>query len=319
MKIKVDIFSGFLGAGKTTLIKKLISEGLYREKVVVIENEFGKVGIDGRLLKEANIEVKEVNAGCICCSIAGDFKKVLKEAALNYKPQRIIIEPSGVAKLSEVIAACRAIELKDIFEINMIITVADVIRFESYSANFGEFYRNQIINSKTVVLSRTQEVSTDKLLKVKEIIHKLNEKAAIVTTPWDKLYGDRIIKVAEEKRKTSLIDEVNLIKAPAGSQAVRLVKEKRNDEVFETLGWETPKKFNFNLLKEGLEKINKSRSCGNILRVKGIVQGYDDGWMQFDYVPGEIKMKKTSPDYCGRLCVIGVNLNKDNIRRLFDL
>lgn len=319
MKIKIDIISGFLGAGKTTLIKKLINEGLYKENIVVIENEFGKVGIDGKLLKQANINVKEVNAGCICCSITGDFKKSLKDAAERFKPQRIIIEPSGVAKLSEVIAAIRAPELRDLFEINMVITVVDVLRFESYSANFGEFYKNQIINSKAIVLSRTQEISTDKLLKIKDIICKLNEKAPVVTTPWDKLSGYNIIKTAEQKRRIPLAEEINLIKAPLGSQVVRLTKGKRSDEVFETIGWETPKKFNFTSLKEKLDKITNSKSYGNVLRAKGIIQGYDDNWIQFDYVPGEIKMIKTSPDYCGRLCVIGINLNRENIRRLFDL
>lgn len=318
MKTKVDIFSGFLGAGKTTLIKKLISEGLYRENMVIIENEFGEVGIDGKILKGANIEVKEVNAGCICCSISGDFKKALRDVVEKYNPQRIIIEPSGIAKLSEIITACSTMELRSLLELNMIITIVDVMRFDAYSLNFGEFYKNQVMNCKTVVLSRTQNVTTDKLLSVKESIQKLNSSAVIVTTPWEMLSGDKIIRACEHNHKPHL-EEVNLLRRPTGEVTVRSTNNHSGNEVFQSIGWETPKKFNSRALRERLDKTNNSKIYGTILRAKGIVQADNDEWLQFDYVPGEFEMRKTPPDYSGRFCIIGVNLNKEKLKRLFDV
>ncbi|MCM8711364.1 GTP-binding protein [Clostridium sp. SYSU_GA19001] len=319
MKVKVDIFSGFLGAGKTTLIKKLISEDLYKEKVIVIENEFGEAGIDGSILKKTNIEVKEVNAGCICCSISGDFKRALKEAAYKYNPDRIIIEPSGVAKLSEVMAACSSLELRSFLELNMIITVADVLKFEIYSRNFGEFYKNQIINAKTIVLSRTQNASIDKISQIKDYIYNLNAKAVVVTTPWDKLSSKRIIELAQSAEKMKLQEEVNLIRKPIGSTNLKTLKAHRGDEIFQTIGWETPKKFQYKALQDKLNKINDCREYGDVLRAKGIVEIENNEWIQFDYVPGEFEARKTTPDYSGRICVIGVNLNKQNLNKLFGL
>jgi G3E family GTPase len=318
LKVKVDIFSGFLGAGKTTLIKKLISESLYKENVVIIENEFGEIGIDGSILKSTNIEVKEINSGCICCSIAGDFKKAVKEVIDKYKPERIIIEPTGVAKLSEILAVFKDSELKNLMELNMVVTVVDVLKFDVYAANFGEFYKNQIMNSKTIILSRTQNTSEEKLKSVKEKIEKLNSKAFVVTTPWDKLSGRRIVELNEGSAKVSLQQEVNLIKRPASGLALKANKGHAGNEIFETWSYETPKKFNTKALVSLLNKMNDN-NCGNILRAKGIVQADDGEWMQFDYVPGEFEMRKTMPDYSGRLCVIGVNLNKDHLRKIFSL
>lgn len=316
MKVKIDVFSGFLGAGKTTLIKKLINESFYKEKVVVIENEFGEIGIDGSILKDTNIEVKEINAGCICCSIAGDFKKAVKEVIDRYKPERIIIEPSGVAKLSEIISVCNNSELKSSVELNMVTTVIDVLKYDMYIKNFGEFYKNQIMNAKTIVLSRTQNSTVEKLNEIKEKINGLNSKAFVVTTSWDKLSGKRI---AELNEKISLQNEVNLIKRTQGNVGLRIDKGHSGNEVFETLGFETPKKFNSKILKNILDKANDNKAYGTILRAKGIVQIESDEWMQFDYVPGEIEIRKTNPDYSGRLCIIGINLNKDNLKKLFNL
>jgi G3E family GTPase len=318
MKAKVDVFSGFLGAGKTTLIKKLINESLYKEKVVVIENEFGEIGIDGSILKSANIEVKEINAGCICCNISGDFKKAVKEVIEKYRPERIIIEPTGVAKLSDLLAACNSSELKNLLQLNMVVTVVDVLKYDMYSANFGEFYRNQIMSSRIIVLSRTQVADADKINNIKEKIEKLNNKASIVTTPWEKLTAQRIVELNENSSKLSLQNEVNLIKRSLGSASLRAGSNHSGNEVFETWSYETPKKFNTKSLVSLLTKIN-SNNCGNVLRAKGIVQGDNDEWMQFDYVPGEFEMKKTAPDYSGRLCVIGVNLNKEKLKKLFSL
>ncbi|MCM0649329.1 GTP-binding protein [Clostridium swellfunianum] len=318
MRAKVDIFSGFLGAGKTTLIKKLISESLYKEKVVIIENEFGEIGIDGSILKSTNIEVKEINAGCICCNISGDFKKAVKEVVAKYSPERIIIEPTGVAKLSDLLTACSSIELKSIIELNMVVTVVDVLKYDMYLANFGEFYRNQIMSSSIIVLSRTQNLEADKIESIKEKVEKLNNKACIVTTPWNKLAAQRIVELNHNNTKLSLQNEVNLIRRSLGTASMKSVKNHAGNEIFETWSYETPRRFSEKALVNLLKKIDSS-SFGNILRAKGIVQGDNDEWMQFDYVPGEFEMRKTSPDYSGRLCVIGTNLNRENLKKVFSL
>jgi G3E family GTPase len=297
----------------------LISESLYNEKVVVIENEFGEIGIDGSILKSANIEVKEINAGCICCNISGDFKKAVKEVIDKYSPERIIIEPTGVAKLSDLLNACSSAELKNLLELNMVVTVVDVLKYDMYSANFGEFYRNQIMSSRIIVLSRTQNADIDKINSIKEKIEKLNNKACIVTTPWDKLSAKRIVELNENNTKLSLKSEVNLIKRSLGSASLKAVSNHSGNEIFETWSYETPKKFNAKSLINLLSKINSGNNCGNVLRAKGIVQADNDEWMQFDFVPGEFEMRKTNPDYSGRLCVIGVNLNKEHLKRLFSL
>jgi G3E family GTPase len=317
LKTKVDIFSGFLGAGKTTLIKKLISEGLYREKVVIIENEFGEVPIDGALLKETKLQVKEISAGCICCSIAGDFKKAVNEVIESYSPERIIIEPSGVGKLSEIISVIEAVDMRSKLELDMVITVVDVIRFNMYVNNFGEFYKNQIINAKTIVLSRTQGFGEDKLLNIQGEINRINSKVNIVTTPWEKLSGKKIVELS--KKKLSVNEEVNLIKRPGFGAAMRASKDIGNKEIFETYGLETPKKFNLNSLKNNVGNINEKNMYGNILSAKGIVQIDSGEWIQFDFVPGEFQARKTSPDYSGRLCIIGTELNKENLKKLFSL
>lgn len=320
MSIKVDIFSGFLGAGKTMLIKKLISESLSNEKIVIIENEFGEVGIDGTILRKCSIQVEEINSGCICCSIVGDFKNAILEVINKYNPRRIIIEPSGVGKLSEIISVCKEKELKDRMKINMVITVVDVLKYNMYISNFSEFYSDQIINAKTIILSRTQKASTDSIEKVTMAIRKLNTKANIITTSWDKLSGERIIEAAEKNLRGSLEGEVNLLKKPTGNLSYKIQNRLTNhyaNEVFETWGVETPKRFCKGNLQNILSRLQDSRVYGTVLRAKGIVQTEEEEWMQFDYVPEEIQIKNTKPDYSGRLCIIGSNLNRNNIKKLF--
>jgi Putative GTPases (G3E family) len=320
MRVKVDIFSGFLGAGKTMLIKKLISENLKNESIAIIENEFGEVGIDGTILRKSNIEVKEINAGCICCTIAGDFKKAILEVINKFNPKRIIIEPSGVGKLSEILSVCKDKELKDKIEINMIITVVDVLKYDMYISNFAEFYSNQIINAKTVILSRTQKSSSNITEKVTTAIRQLNNKANIITTPWDKLNAERIIAAAEQNLKNSLEGEVNLLKKSTSNSSFKLKTRTNNhyaNEVFETWGVETAKRFCKLSLENILNRLQDSKLYGTVLRAKGIIQTGEEEWMQFDYVPEEIQMKNTKPDYSGRLCIIGNNLNRNNIKNLF--
>ena len=194
---KIDIISGFLGAGKTTLIKKLIEEALKGEKVVLIENEFGEIGIDGGFLKESGIQINEMNSGCICCSLVGDFNTALKDVLSQYEPDRIIIEPSGVGKLSDVIKAVQKVADGDNVVLNSHITVADAKRAKIYLKNFGEFYKNQVEFASAIILSRTQDVKEDKLEKAIELIRSLNDKSPIVTTPWDDLTGAQLLEVIE--------------------------------------------------------------------------------------------------------------------------
>lgn len=202
---KIDIFSGFLGAGKTTLIKKLIKEGYKNEKLVLIENEFGEIGIDGGFLKEAGIQINEMNSGCICCSLVGDFREALSKVLDEYNPDRIIIEPSGVGKLSDVINAVKQV-VNDNVQLNSFITVADASKVKVYMKNFGEFYNNQIENAGTIILSRTQNITADKLNKALELIKEHNTKAAIVTTPWDELTGEQILSATEGKALLTVDD-----------------------------------------------------------------------------------------------------------------
>ncbi len=202
---KIDIFSGFLGAGKTTLIKKLIQEGYKNEQLVLIENEFGEIGIDGGFLKEAGIQINEMNSGCICCSLVGDFREALQKVLDQYHPDRIIIEPSGVGKLSDVINAVKAVQTDDV-RLNSFITVADASKCKIYMKNFGEFYNNQIENASTIILSRTQNVSDEKLDAVLTLIKEHNTKATIVTTPWDELTGEQILSATEGKALLTVED-----------------------------------------------------------------------------------------------------------------
>ena len=195
--IKVDIFSGFLGAGKTTLIKKLIKEVFAGQQIVLIENEFGEIGIDGGFLRDAGINITEMNSGCICCSLVGDFGKALKKVADEYHPDRIIIEPSGVGKLSDVRRAVEDASKEAGLEINALVTVADAYKIKMYMKNFGEFYNNQIENAGAVILSRTQKLSQEKQLQAAELIREKNPKAVVITTPWDDITGGQILKAIE--------------------------------------------------------------------------------------------------------------------------
>ena len=216
---RIDIVSGFLGAGKTTLIKKLLSEALNGQKVVLIENEFGEIGIDGGFLKEAGIEIKEMNSGCICCSLVGDFGTSLQEVMKTYSPERILIEPSGVGKLSDVMKAVQDVDMGEDVQLNSAVAVVDASKAKMYIKNFGEFFINQIEHAGTIILSRTQNISEEKLNKAIELIREHNAKATIITTPWDKLEGikqelneaTRLQKmICKEVTSTSLVKQETL-------------------------------------------------------------------------------------------------------------
>ena len=217
---KIDIISGFLGAGKTTLIKKLLKEALNGQKVVLIENEFGEIGIDGGFLKDAGIQITEMNSGCICCSLVGDFGAALKKVVEEYHPDRIIIEPSGVGKLSDVIAAVMNVAGEIDLNLNSFVTVADATKCKMYMKNFGEFYNNQVESANTIILSRTQGMKEEKLSQAVSLIQEKNEKARIITTPWDELTGEQILEVMEQGH--SLAEELM-------EEAVKLHEEEEHE------------------------------------------------------------------------------------------
>ncbi|EPR12290.1 CobW family GTP-binding protein [Ruminiclostridium papyrosolvens] len=307
MAVKIDIVSGFLGAGKTTLIKKLLKEKLASEKVVIIENEFGEIGIDGGILRDSGIEIKEINSGCICCSLVGDFSSALKEVLRKYTPDRIIIEPSGVGKLSGVLEACGKMENQADVAVNMCIAVVDAMKYIIYVNNFGEFFQDQIKNAKTVILSRTQTMGKEKLSKVVNDIQKRNPEANIVTTDWSELKGEDIISLAEQG------GVINMGNSPEN----RLHSHTGADKTFQSWGVETPKLYTDEAIRSILKSLSDKSLYGNILRSKGIIPLQKNSWVQFDFVPGEIRIKPCLPDYTGRICVIGEKLNTGELKKLF--
>ena len=382
---KIDIISGFLGAGKTTLIKKLLAEAFPGEKIVLIENEFGEISIDGGFLKETGVQISEMSSGCICCTLVGDFSKALVEVYERFHPDRVLIEPSGVGKLSDVIVAVKGIDAPDM-ELNSYITVADATKVRIYMKNFGEFYNNQIESAGTVILSRTQKLTQEKLEAAVALLREKNPDAAILTTPWDDLDGKTILSAIE---KVSLADEL-LAKMRAEHEAEEAEHEHEHhhehhdhdehehehhhdhdhdehehhhdhdhdehehhhdhdhdehehehhhehdhdehehehehhhhhhhhaDEVFDSWGKETPKAFNQAEIEKILSALDTGE-YGKILRAKGIVNGENGAWLEFDYVPEEWETRPGHPDYTGRLCVIGAELKTDKLSELFGL
>ena len=328
---KITIFSGFLGACKTTLIKKLIKDGFNGEKLVLIENEFGQIGIDGGFLQDAGIEITEMNSGCICCSLVGDFGEALKKVLDEYAPDRILIEPSGVGKLSDVIRAVQNIDSDDIV-LDGFATVADAKKCKVYHKNFGEFFNNQITYASCIILSHTAGLSEEKINECVSLLRECNSSAPIVTTDWDQLTGKQLVDAMTQKN--TLDDEL----------AQLLEEEKHHhhhhedgeechchdhdhdehehhhhhaDDVFTSWGRETPTAYSIDEITNALNALADEEKYGIILRAKGIVAGKDGEWIHFDYVPGTPDVRTGSAGTIGRLCVIGSKINEDAIAELF--
>ncbi len=352
---KIDIFSGFLGAGKTTLIKKLIKEALSGEKVVLIENEFGEIGIDGGFLKDAGIEITEMNSGCICCSLVGDFGEALKKVLDQYAPDRILIEPSGVGKLSDVIkAVAKVAENRGDVTMGAFVTVVDALKCRMYMKNFGEFFNNQIEYASTIILSRTQKTDEDKLAEVVDMIQEHNDKARIITTPWEELTGIQILAAMEQVKSLAeeLLEEEGVCPVCGhhhhhdeehehhhhdGACGCHHHHEEEHehhhdgecgcghhhhhhaDEVFTSWGVETPRKFEKEKLQQILDSLSDSEAYGMILRAKGMVPCTDGTWLYFDMTPGESEVRSGAPEYTGRLCVIGSGIKEDALAALFEV
>ncbi len=381
---KIDIFSGFLGAGKTTLIKKLLEEALDASKVVLIENEFGEIGIDGGFLKEAGVEIKEMNSGCICCSLVGDFGSSLAEVLEKYHPERILIEPSGVGKLSDVMKAVQNVKTDVEVALNSAVVVVDANKCKMYAKNFGEFFLNQIEYAGTIILSRTEDISESKLNTALEIIRAHNQKATIITTPWEDLDGVKILETIENAKDL----EAELMAEVAASHHGEHDHEGHHnhgeydhdheghhnhgehdheehhdheghdheghhhsehdheghdhdhhhehgedctcgchdhhdhhhhhaDEIFTSWGLETPAVYSRAEIETILGKLEDEEMYGAILRAKGMVPAGDGAWINFDYVPEESNVRTGTPEVTGKICVIGSNLNEENLKTLF--
>lgn len=337
---KVDIISGFLGAGKTTFIKKLLSDVWAGEKLVLIENEFGEIGIDGGFLKDAGIEITEMNSGCICCTLVGDFSKALVKVLDEYHPDRVIIEPSGVGKLSDVARAIEAVEKDADIEIDGRITVVDGKKAKMYMKNFGEFFKDQVEHASTIVVSRTQMMTDE---KVEECVHTLREEnaeATIISTPWDELGKEAISHALTKGAEIESLFEDHEDHDHDHDHCDHDHHDHHDhdhdhcdhdhhdhdhdhhhhhhaDDVFTSWGKETVHKYTEEELDYLLKALSETTSYGTILRSKGIIQMTDGSWKQFDLVPEEYEVREGQPDYTGRICVIGTDLKEDDLLKLF--
>ena len=335
---KVDIYSGFLGAGKTTLIKKMIAEGYKGQKLVLIENEFGEIGIDGGFLQDAGINITEMNSGCICCSLVGDFGEALKRVIREYAPDRILIEPSGVGKLSDVIGAVNRVTGENV-TLGYTVAVADAGKVKVYMKNFGEFYNNQVETASTIILSRTDSIPQAKLDAAVNLLREHNSVATVVTTPWDQLTGEQLIAAMEGKASLA----ADLAKMELERLEAEEAEEEHHhhhedgaccchhhhddedghhhhhhhaDEVFTSWGVETVRKFEASAIEAALKALD-SGEYGIILRAKGILPASDGTWIHFDFVPEEHNIRTGPADVTGKLCVIGSKLDEQGIAKLF--
>ena len=315
MSVKVEIFSGFLGAGKTQLIKKLIEEGYYKEKIAIIENEFGEVSIDGAVLKRTNTLVKEINAGCICCQVTGDFKESILDVVENCNVNRLLVEPTGVAKLSDIKKVFIEKELKGIAEVEKAITVVDAEKFDLYLTNFKSFFINQIKNADIIILSRTQNISNEEVRRLQVEINKLNSKAIIMGRQWDNTKSEELIpKVFFSKDKGNVKEKVNFRKSNLNYGNIK--KEKSEENLFESFALKIDRDLSREELLSKFNFIKNSFEFGEIIRAKGIVNT-KNGKEQFDYTLSEINMQKIA--YRGETVIsfIGTNLNKEKIKKFF--
>lgn len=348
---KIDIISGFLGAGKTTLIRKLLEDALKGQQVVLIENEFGEIGIDGGFLKDAGIKIREMNSGCICCSLVGDFGTALKEVVSQYHPDRIIIEPSGVGKLSDVIRAVQRNADGTDLQLNSATTVVDVTKARIYFKNFGEFFKNQVEAASTIILSRmdTDKATPEKVQEALELIRGLNPNATVITTPVEELSGRKLLDTMEGvKIDLSQVEDDDEEEEEGhhhhhdhdGSEHHHDHEEDHDhddhddhcgcghhhhhhhdaDEVFTSWGRETVRKYEKGEMEDILRRLSDpDHPYGIILRAKGMVEGTDGQWIYFDMVPEEADVRGGEPEYTGRICVIGSELKEDRLAELFGL
>ena len=339
--IKINVISGFLGAGKTTLIRKLLTGSLKNEKVVLLENEYGEIGVDGAFMKDVGITVTELNAGCICCTLAGDFQGAIDQLIDTYHPTRILVEPTGVGKLSEILSAIeKAKQRHPDMVVGGSATVVDAGKCRIYAKNFGEFFIDQVKSASTVIFSRTQLLSSDRVEKSMALIKELHPEARIITTPWDEMTPDFMLEVIENGKPLAFApledededehehhhhhdhdehDEHEHHHDHEHHHHHHHEGEHDADEVFQNIGVETAKRYERDEIRAKLEALSDEEEYGRVLRAKGILQDASGAWFQFDYVPGEIDMRDSDADYTGRFCVIGAHLEEKALKELFNV
>ena len=370
---RIDIFSGFLGAGKTTLIRKLIAEGYRGEKLVLIENEFGEIAVDGAFLQDAGVQITEMNSGCICCTLVGDFTKALAQVMADYAPDRILIEPSGVGKLSDV---AHAVERVEGAEIGAKVTVVDAGKCKMYARNFGEFFNDQVASADLIVLSRTDTAADARTAAAVELLKGINPEARMITTPWDALSGAQIREVMEEnvlQRELKELEHEHHHHHHDEDEEHECCHHHHHDEdeehecchhhhhdgdedeehghhhhhhedggecddpdcechhhhdhehhhhadeIFTSWGMETPRKFTEEELRAVLAALQDEAKYGVVLRAKGLVDSGAGDWIYFDYVPGEVDVRRGGAAVIGRFCVIGSRINEQALKELFQV
>ena len=338
---EVDIISGFLGAGKTTFMKKLVAEAFANEKVVIVENEFGEIGIDSGFLKDTGIQVSEINGGCVCCTLVGDFTKNLHEVIRTYHPDRILVEPSGVAKLSDIEVSVLDVGKTEDIKIGALVTIVNALKAKKQMKAFGEFFRDQIEHATAVVLSRTQKMDQDKLEDVVKEIKALNDKAVVITTPWDDLSGKQILDAIMGKDNLEVFElatkhheeeeachhhhhhdhdhDHDEDEHDHDHEGHEHHHHHHADDIFTTWGRETPHKFTKETIENALKTLADSDDYGYIVRSKGIVPAEDGTWIYFDLVDGEYEIRTGDPDVTGKLVVIGTDVKEDKVEELFGL
>ena len=347
---KIDVISGFLGAGKTTFIKRLVEGNKDKGKTIIIENEFGEIGIDGGFLKNSGIEIKEMNSGCICCSLAGDFEASLRELLEKYSPNRVIIEPSGVGKLSDVLKAVSDVEKDLPVESNSAVTVVDVKKCKMYMKNFGEFFNNQIQFANTIILSRTDLADDKKIEEAVALIKGVNPEATIVTTPLDKLSDEKIEEMLSKPidLKSELLEELAKEHEHHHHHHDHDEHEHHHDhdehcehehhhdhhdhcgcghdhhdhhhadDVFDSWGMEQVPAISEDKLKSILDGFADEEKYGVVLRAKGMIKDANsDDWFYFDLVPGENDIRRGDAEYTGKVCVIGAGLKSEELKKCF--
>ncbi len=334
---RLYIISGFLGAGKTTFIQKLLREKVLGERVAIIENEFGEVGIDGGLLKQEGLEIKEISSGCICCSLVGDFTAALKDILKVYKPEKVLIEPSGVGKLSDVLKAChKVVKLQEV-ELGQSIVIVDGLKYKLHSRNFSAFFNDQIGAADHIIVSRSQYMKPEALNELLKDLKKINERATFITTPWEQLTGKAMLAILDEKpisleqellhyfKETSRVEAAaspNSHKIPFslgkkyGFYKEDIAHKEKQHKSFEAWSLETSQIYTKEGLYEKLGQLGDKR-YGEVLRAKGIVEGPKGQWLQFDFIPEEATVQPIANQDSGKLCVIGKGLQRKALEALF--
>ena len=316
---EVEIISGFLGAGKTTWIKKLLSEETNKKKIMLVENEFGQVGVDSGFLQEVGVKITELNSGCICCTLVGDFIEALEKAVKEYQPELILIEPSGVGKLSDIIKAVNHTDRQANIQLLGSVTIVDAKKAKLYLRNFAEFFKDQISYANVIILSHTDRLSDDELTEIVELIKKLNNHAHLVTTDWDLINAKEVnglLNSSDPLLESMLMELEN---TPLELHHHEDPDHPDADDVFDSWGAETVNKYSQEELTNILKAINNLPDFKGVIRAKGFLPGEEGKWLSFDYIPGEPDVKECPAQYTGKICVIGTELPKEKLERLFAL